>query len=405
MRNPTNEGREKTRNLIRCCLCFGGAVGLLNNCMGTFVNAIRTDLALSTGSASFMITLMNLSSAAFMPLTSHWMVRRPLRKLMSFGSILAAVCLLIVSMSSSLPLFYAACIGMGAGQCMLSILPVTFVLMSWYGQKSGSATGIAMAGSGLFGALANPLLSQIITRSGWRIAVIVQILVFLTMTLPAAMGIRKGNAVPSIQAKVKKQPRDHFSASYALIYMGSVLFSYIGALNPHMSMIGTETGYPLAFASWMVSLSMAANILSKFLLGWLSDRISPMHAVSLFLLISISGMILLLEAESSRLAALMGALLFGFIASTFTVGIAVLTRAAASEQYNGVFSAANMLVSLSYALSASILGALRDIGGSYDLALWTCLAAASAGIVCCQFLYLQVHRSSGNKGGSSHGIV
>ena len=366
--------------VIRCCLCFGCAVGLVNNTLGLFANAISSSMNISVGQASLIITLENLAVAFFTPALSRFLKHFRLNKLMAAGVVTACAGLVLMTVGRLLTMYLSAII-VGIGVVMFSTVPVSYAIMTWFGQNNGLPTGIAMGASGLFGAAANVILSHLILAFGWREAMLIETVILFLLAFPSALGIRKGNAVLS----GKKMETGRFQADrkcVAILFAVTVLMSYCGAINSHMSLIGTGKGFSLSFAAVMVSAAMISNILSKVAIGYAADHLSPAYACIIAFISAISGTSLLLIGQS-HVIALVGAFLFGFISSTFTVGVSSLTAAIAPEEYTKLFSRVSMTVSLVYAVGAWIIGVIRDATGSYNTVLILALIAESAGIVCC----------------------
>lgn len=366
--------------VIRCCLCFGCAIGLVNNTLGLFTNAISSSMDVSVGNASLIITLENLAVAFFTPLLSRFLRIFKLNKLMSAGVIIACLGLILMTAGNLLVMYVAAVIA-GIGIVMFSTVPVSYAIMTWFGQNNGLPTGITMGASGLLGAVANVILSDLILDFGWRKAMLIEAVVLFLLAFPSALGIKKGNAVISGKKVESSETQVNMKCVVAL-FIATVLMSFCGAVVSHMSLIGTGNGFSLSFAALMVSAAMISNIISKVATGYVADHLSPSYACIIALVATIFGTVLLLIGKNHAMA-LIGAFLFGCITSTFTVGTSSLTVAIAPEKYAQLYSRVSMTVSLVYAVGAWIIGVIRDTAGSYNAVLMFALIAEIGGVLCC----------------------
>lgn len=371
------------RTLVFCFLFFGCAVGLADNCMGLFAGAIRSDMGYSTASVSMIMTVINLAVAACIPLVSALIQRTDIRKILLSGIGACSLGLIGLSLSRNLALMYMCAVLIGAGIAFFSTIPVTYLLVSWYGAKSGTATGIVMASSGIFGAVFNPVFSRCIEAWSWQNAMRFEALLVLVLTVPGACMTKPGTAIVGRGTKEKKKTR--FSLSWMPFYLCAAVFPYIGAFTNHLTLLGTSLGMSLSFSASMMSLCMTANICSKAALGWLSDHTEPVKAVSVFLVLAAAGMGLLLCGEGHPALLLAGAFLSGAMSSTFTVGMAVLCRGA-GEDYEHVYAFSNLLVSLVFAAYTSLVGMMKDMSGTYSPAIVLGIVSAGIGLLLCRII-------------------
>ena len=60
-----NKGRLAT--LLRCCMCIGGAMGMVSNCIGIYFTPLAKALDIGVGRISVIVTLISLGNAFFAP--------------------------------------------------------------------------------------------------------------------------------------------------------------------------------------------------------------------------------------------------------------------------------------------------------------------------------------------------
>lgn len=373
--------------LVRCCICFGCSVGLVNDCLGIFTTSIVADLSIGVGEFSIVMTLANIATAFTTLFVSRLLGRVPINVVMGAGSALVAASFAIMGSLTSIYQYYVAAAVMGVGISCFSTLPVTYVLQTWFGARNGVVTGIAMGCSGVIGAVANPVCSMLIESVGFRSGFRVIGLIFALLAFPAAVTMRTGD-----ERFVKgsgKEPgsgsasnTSGFHVTVPLIAL-ACCFTLMGCLGSHLSVFGQDMGYSLGFASLMVSAVMIANVVFKTVLGALADRIGAIRATVACIVICMAGYGLLTIARVAEPIALLAALLFGASSSLHTVGIALIAQRVSKERYAEVFSKVTMSVSMSYALFISLAGFVRDATGGYDVMLLLGMGAGICALLIC----------------------
>ena len=138
---------------------------------GVFAVPIAEATGWQRGAVQFAFTLMSLLAIVTAPVVGSLIDRVGARSvaLVSIVGFLVGLSLLAIA-SATLPLYYAAFIGMailGAGT-----LPVTWtsVVNQWFSENRGLALGIALSGTGIAAAVAPAYAGWLIDRTGWQAA-------------------------------------------------------------------------------------------------------------------------------------------------------------------------------------------------------------------------------------------
>ncbi len=375
----------KRSALVSSCLCFGSAIGLIVNSISIFFPAIASDLALSTAEATFISTILNGATAVGAPLAAHLMEKRyKLSSMMAAGVVLAAACLAGISCAPSVLAIYVFSAVAGLSIAFFSTIPVTSLIRSWYGERSGAALGFAMSCSGLLGAVANPLLSLFIGRWGWRISLMLDSLLVFLLALPAALLAEPGPELADAKAAARKRSHPSFLVpAFWLLALFILLATWSGALIDNLSLYGTDCGLTLGATSAMLSASMVANILAKIAAGALSDHKGPFVSATLCCLVAAAGETLLLAGAGSAPLLVAGSFLLGFSIPTYTVLVALLVDKCLGEGRTQAYAFLTTLLEVAFALFITFEGSVRDATGSYVpvLAAGIALACAAALLV------------------------
>ena len=126
---------------------------------------------------------------------------------------------------------------------------------------------------------------------------------------------------------------------------------------------------------------MIGNIVSKLVIGALSDALGAIKATYTMLGSMFVGMVLLLLGLNTPML-LAGAFLFGASYSIGAVGIPLLTKHFFGQNnYNTVFPVITFVNGIGGAISISLIGYIYDIFHSYAMALYFGLIVAIFGIL------------------------
>ncbi|WP_159060046.1 MFS transporter [Collinsella provencensis] len=378
----------RTSMLVRCCLCFGCSIALVNDSLNLFTAPVSEALGVGIGDFSLILTIVNLVSGVMALVVPHLLDRLPLRMVMAGGVVLASVSYVALVFVPNIMWFYLGAVAIGISGCCFSTIPVTYVLQSWYGAKNGFAVGIAMACSGMIGAIFSPIIGWLIESIGYQFTLGVLAAAFVVIALPSALTVRFGPETLYEHAESDATDVEVFSERmptvlYLLLMVCVACFSLLVALSGHLSIIGLDLGFDLASASLLVSSSLVASVFLKVLVGFLADRIGSIQAVALSCLCSVTGVAILAVAGASLPLAMAGAFLLGGSAACHTVGLTLITQYVADQDFKRVFSHVTVAACLLYAIFVWLLGVLRDVFGGYGFGIALTFAVGCAALMLC----------------------
>ncbi len=385
--------REQIFTLIRCCLCIGGSIGMVSNCMGIFYSPMSSALGTGVGQVAVISTCISITQGLFGPVFVRLNKRFAIQHLMSAGVLAGILCILALSFTADLRLAYMLAVIIGAGNCCFGFIPGTMLLRSWFGERNGAVNGVMMSFSGVLAALMNPVFSRVITAWGYAAGLRFMALLLAVLTLPSALTLRMKEEPQQIKTGRQYPKREISRSLLILLFVTCIITGTLTGMNTHLSSIALEAGHSLNFGASVVSAAMIANVISKLLLGSLADRMAPIPATRLFVITGAVGTAILFFLRSSEVFALLGACLYGFYFAASTVGIAMMTQAIAKERYSEIYSRITMCNSLAYALSMTAYGFLKDAFSSYSPALLIILCTSAISVT----LNILLHRMSTKK--------
>ena len=381
------ESRQQLLTLIKCCLCIGGAVGLMSNSIGIFYTPIAENLGIGRGDVALTITIMSLCAGFYSPMFVKLRNKFSLNVLMSVGVIFSIIAYLIMSVAKDIKIFYACGILLGIGSASYAALPVSIILRDWYGEKNGSKLGIAMAFSGLVAAILNPLLGNIITNYGYQIAFRFCAIFLAVICLPCTLTMKLKN--PDADKQVKDNKKDSsiaISTSIIFLFLAGISFYGQNGMNSHISSLAISAGYTLAFSASVVSTQSIMNTLFKLCFGFIADHIGSIKAVILYIFFGFTGTVLMAFFRSVPILMALGAGMYSANFSISTIGTSLLTQKAAGDNYADVYSKLTVFTTASYAIMTTVYGKLFDLTGTYQICLFIVMTLSMIGLLMIQLL-------------------
>lgn len=366
---------------ILLALIFGAAYSF-----GAFFTSIQANFdagRFSTASIFSFTALIYYVVGVFAGALSD---RTSVRTVTAAGIILLALGFLASSLlSSSLTMFLGAfclLVGLGVG---LVYVPAVSTIQRWFVMHRSSASGIALAGTGL-GTLVGPMVAGALMRDlSWQTTMQIYAVAIAIVGLAAAASLRgrpeelglHPDGVATIAtpgaatvqqglnlSEAAKQSR--FWWYFAAIFFGSIgLFLALIHINPYAQ----QQGLSVTQANLLIGLIGVGSILGRLVLGRLGDKLGPLRFLLLLTLC---------------LAVLCGLWAFahGFVAlATFAVlfgaanggCIALYPAVAASwfgtKNLGAILGGLYIAVGIAAVAGGSFAGLLFDLYESYTLSI------------------------------------
>ncbi len=363
--------------LAGCCLLQGGSMGLVNNCRGIFFALVTEATGFPMGAFTAYLLFQGLFACVFTPLAPRIMEKVNVRRLLGSMSLLFSASEAAMGFARSLPAFYVFGSLQGVSGAFLMFFTAPMILGQWFKKRSGLAIGLCSAFSGVIGVLFNPIGSAVIDRFGWQMGyVFFGVLVFL-MTFPVSaflLRLRPGDAgllpygeeealspdTPPGGIPVERVRR---SPGFVLVLIAVFCVSLGGSFGSHLSPWGVSLGYGTRVAAFLISASMAGNVVSKFILGSLYDRRGLAAALSVALAVPAVGCAMFFIGSVP--VRMLASLLFGFVMGAGNVMPSLVVKDVYGlRSYSGMLSYTMTSLTFSNAVSVSLGGMMVDLFGA-----------------------------------------
>lgn len=416
------ENRRYASIVVLMCCMAAATIGVAQNTPGVFYAPVSEDLGVLTGTYSFFGTMQLLAIALMSLVVPRMLKTFGIKWMVLMGIFCMAMSTIVLAFATSIRIVFLCGAIRGVGCALCANIPITIIINNWFHAKNGTATSIALSFSGLAGAIFSPVLTGCIGAFGWRIAYLVQagILVACMMpplimplhvtpqeegllplgdepTAPAQSAPAKGSAksgprigIAGKSASVTTSANAAGTAfdfkSVGFICFATFVFMHclITGLAQHISGYAQSIGMTAGFGALLLSLSMIGNILSKLLIGMLTDKLGALRSSLVMLGVNVLALVLILlgARTATRWMLVVGSLLYGSVYAVAAVGIALLTRRFFGDaNYSNTYPKLSFISSIGCAVAIPAIGYVYDFTGAYDYAVIACLVIHAIDLV------------------------
>ena len=394
MKKRLSDADRQSRLWLTVGLCFLMVCTCLGFCSSgrtLYLTPITAALSIPRGLFSLNDTFRYVTTSVVNLFFGALVTRFGTKKLICGGFVCLIAFALINSAATSLVGFYIAGILLGIGLTFTGTTMVSVVINKCCTKNKSTLTGAVLAANGIGSAIAVQILSPIIFREGdpfgyrasYRLvalilaAVLVLVLVFYRNPqaeagdgATAAKGkkkIRGTGWVGMEYGEVIRKPY-FYVALVCMFLTGTVLQGLNGIAAPHLYDIGFDTAYVAA----LVSLAGVLLTASKFLTGFLYDRLGMKIAMNIALVSAFFAITMLSFIENNRLGEILAMVRVFFNAFALPLETVMLPIFAVEFFGNKAFDRLiGIFVSVStagFAIGSPLGNLFYDVCGDYKLA-------------------------------------
>ena len=356
---------------------------------------LMTQFKVGRGEVSLSQSITNLATGFTGIFVGRSLYRHNPKKFILFGTVLTGITSFLLSASNTLWVFYVFSLLAGISGSFCNAIAIFSLLSKWFVRKWGLAIGIVLAGGGVGSIIIQPLVGIIDQNFSWRatylfagllvLSINVPLILFILKDSPESMGLipddDKSRQVVNVlnsrkiaqslsrstQSAAKIQTFSYLKSSrlwlmgisFALVSIG-----YSAVTSQEVSLI-TDMRVSATIAASARGITLGIGAVSALASGWLADRLISRYVVILFFLLTVGGMLVLLQAGTMSKIWLFVAI-YGFGTGAFGTLLPIVTKDIFGvRDFTSIFGFALVLLFAGNAIGAPLAGFMYDATGSY----------------------------------------
>ena len=334
------------------------------------------------GQIFFGVTITTFAVITVSPIVGVLSDRFGVRRVALTSVLLFGVAFMAFALSNgSLWLFYATwflAAALGAGT-----LPITWTraVNNWFEARKGTALGLSLMGTGLFGYLVKPLTAWIIAAHGWRAAYLVIGALPLLIALPVGVACfrdvgparetaaqrrasleARRDATPGLTAR---QTFGHWRFWVIALAFVPIAFT-VGGVIPNVENILKLAHFGPAQVVSLASIIGLSVVVGRALGGWLIDRLWAPGVALVLLGVPASACWFLAQGAFGYQVTAVLVFLVGFAAGVeYDLMAFLVARYFGMKSYGVIYGALYSFFSLGAGIGPVVFGAIYDKTHSY----------------------------------------
>jgi OFA family oxalate/formate antiporter-like MFS transporter len=293
-----------------------------------FTKSLQDGLGVQLSALQVTFSILIVLQTFLSPLQGYLIDRFGARLLIATGCLLSGLGWITAGYVTSLIglyFTYGLFCGIGTG---IVYVGVVGLMVRWFPDRRGFATGVVAAGYGVGALLTNNLVYDMINASGYQHTLIVFGIILGLIGAAAALALRLPTAddvlpPPAVQASSTGKTPDQMLRSNVFWLMfvmmtmmstgGLMVISQFGAFSRDFGVTGV-TLFGMAALPLAQNIDRATNGLTRPFFGWVSDRIGRENTMAIAFLMEAAAVTLMVAFRDNTLAfvLLSGVVFFGW---------------------------------------------------------------------------------------------
>lgn len=391
-------------------------LGCFNATKSLFISPITSALGISRSTYSINDTLCYIAQATTNLFFGTLVYKYGAKRLAAFGFICLSLSALSYVLANDVILFYIGGTLRGLGFSFASTAMASYIIANWFKKNRGTFTGMVLACNGIGGAVATQVLTPIIYEGSdpfsYRNAYLLILSILVIAGIVIAFFLKDHPSYDEIEAeapdtkKSKKKSevwdgiefsdairKPYFYIAAACIFLsGMVLQSITGVAAAYM----TDTGIDTTYVATVLSVYSLALTGSKFLSGFLYDKLGLRATSAICLsacILALISLVLITPSVEGKIFAMSYGILAAVALPLETVMLPLyaldLFGDKAFNRTMGIFISVN---TAGYAVGTPLINLCYDKFGSYSFAFVVCAVLMLAVIIAMQFCISSAHK-------------
>jgi predicted MFS family arabinose efflux permease len=275
---------------------------------------------------------------------------------------------------------YLADAALAFGWAGMSLGMITNTLGLWFTHKRGMAISLALNGASFGGIAGVPLLVIAIGQFGFAQAMIVAAAVMVMLVVPTVL-IFVGRPPLHVQAsattdlssatQIRGRALRDIGFLSVTIAFALVLFAQVGFIVHLIAFLDPVIGR--ANATTAIALLTAMAVVGRVLFSTVIDRLNQRLASALSFVSQAAALLVLINLRGDMVL-IAACAVFGFsVGNLITLPSLIVQREFDPRSFGVLVSLQTAIAQVTYAFGPGVVGALRDLSGSYTLPFYGCI--------------------------------
>ncbi|WP_394914740.1 MFS transporter [uncultured Robinsoniella sp.] len=403
--------------LLGVIMIRGFAGGGINMTSGLFLFPVSQEIGVGMGSLSIYFSITSIVMVLWLPFAGKLINKYDIRIVAIAGAVLQALSFAGMGFMNAVYGWYLLAIPYAMGATILVSLLGPILINRWFAKNAGMMMGIQMAFVGLFGAVFQPVTSNIISIRGWRTGYIyiggaAFIVVVLTALIllknrpediklePFGSGSQTDERGASEQVHEAERVYDteriaHTldldisekealrSTSFYLLLFFMIAITGIGVFTQHIPTYGSLLGYSTRETGNALAYASIGSAVGSIAIGIISDKIGSLktcYGIIGIGFIAIAGFLL---SGSGFLIFSLSTFLHGLISSSIMVLAPILTiKFYGQRDYEKIFAKVSMGAPIASIILIPAYGFIFDLTESYLVVLIGMISLLVIAVLC-----------------------
>ncbi|MFZ0812653.1 oxalate/formate MFS antiporter [Bradyrhizobium sp.] len=357
-----------------------------------FTKPLRDSLGVQLSALQVTFTLLIVLQTFLSPLQGYLIDKFGARLLIASGCLLSGLGWILAGYATSLTglyLTYGLFCGVGTG---IVYVGVVGLMVRWFPDRRGFATGVVAAGYGFGALLTNTPIYNMIDASGYQHTLIVFGIILGIVGAAAALALRLPTdddvlPQPAVEVSSVGTPPDQmlrtnvFWLMFAMMTMmstgGLMIISQFGAFSRDFG-VTSVTVLGMAALPLALNIDRITNGLTRPFFGWLSDRIGRENTMAIaFLMEAAAVTLMLLLRDNALLFVLLSGVVFFGWGEIFSLFPSTLTDTFGAKHATTNYGWLYIAQGIGSILGGPLAALLREQTGSW-LPVFTIVIALDA---------------------------
>jgi predicted MFS family arabinose efflux permease len=310
-------------------------------------------------------------------------VRRfgPRNCLLAGTSAMAVAVVLMGQVSQPWQLYLADAV-LAVGWAGTSLAMISNTLGLWFDRKRGMAISLALNGASFGGIVGVPLLVIAIDRYGFAHAMMVAAAVMVVLVMPvvllfvgpppsrASTGPAEVDDAPSSSEIRSRAFRDIGFLSVSVAF-ALVLFAQVGFIVHLIAFLDPVIGRSSATVA--IAMLTAMAVVGRVLFSTVIDQLNQRLASALSFVSQALALAVIINFDNDMVL-IAACAVFGFsVGNLITLPSLIVQREFDARSFGVLISLLTAITQVTYAFGPGVIGALRDLSGSYTLPFYGCI--------------------------------